>query len=553
MGEKLTPEQKEAYEARDLETGDALSRAGPKKVIVAGPGTGKTHFFKKLFATASEGDKLTLTFINALVEDLSLELRGISDVRTLHGYALSRFKEDRVRIFPGMHKIIRDDGRFLLNQDIDFEKKIHEIDDSEGHLDFYSVRRRYYDHFGYSDIILGLVRLFQKNPDRIPAYSQIVVDEFQDFNQLEVTLIELLSTKSPILVAGDDDQAIYDFKSARPTFIRELHGDGRPDFEFIPLSFCSRSSKVIVDTVNDLVSSATTRGFLNGRVPKAYRYFPSPDKDRESAAEPQIIHKRLEDTQIAWFIAEEINNIATERREKFDVLVISPFTAQCEKIGRGLIGKGFRAVEFKEKESHEISYLDGLRLLLRRRTGAESNLGWRIASRFKLSEEEFRETLQSSVSNSGAPFRAQVPTTTRNLIERDVEILRGVKDKQAVTPDELNTLLESLSLDQHEVKAEYVRDRLLKGRFGTQQYPGVTRIPITATTIQSSKGLSGEYVFITHFDQRYLPGPSGVSDQNICNMLVALTRAEKKVWLISTTDQSSEFLDWINPDRVRHE
>jgi superfamily II DNA or RNA helicase len=49
-----------------------LNSPSKKKVVVAGPGTGKTHLFKKIL----EGKKktLTLTFVNALVEDLSLEL-----------------------------------------------------------------------------------------------------------------------------------------------------------------------------------------------------------------------------------------------------------------------------------------------------------------------------------------------------------------------------------------------------------------------------------------------------------------------------------------------
>jgi DNA replication protein DnaC len=53
-----------------------------KNILVAGPGTGKTFLFKRIL----EGKKkaLTLTFVNSLVEDLSLELYGLSEVRTLH-------------------------------------------------------------------------------------------------------------------------------------------------------------------------------------------------------------------------------------------------------------------------------------------------------------------------------------------------------------------------------------------------------------------------------------------------------------------------------------
>ena len=75
MTEEFTREQKEAREAREAATNRILKDKSNKKVIVAGPGTGKTHLFGELFASKEGATKLTLTFINALVEDLSLALR----------------------------------------------------------------------------------------------------------------------------------------------------------------------------------------------------------------------------------------------------------------------------------------------------------------------------------------------------------------------------------------------------------------------------------------------------------------------------------------------
>lgn len=555
MSESLSKSHKEAQLARDESTKNILTATGDKKVVVAGPGTGKTFLFKEFFATTDGTNKLTLTFINALVEDLSLELRGISEVRTLHGYALGNLPEGQVKVFPDLHAIIRDDGTVLLGEDIDFKKKIHEIDEADGHLEFYSSRRKYYGHFGYSDIILGLVRWFQEKPERIPSYSQIVVDEFQDFNQLEVALIliEQLATKSPIVIAGDDDQAIYNFKSARSDFIREVFGDTKPEYAAFTLPFCSRSTKVIVDCVNDIVRIAVAQGFLNGRVDKRYDYFTCPEKDQESEAEPKIIHRRLEDGQIAWFITKEMDKIAEKRREKFDVLVISPFTGQGEKIGNALIGKGLKSVEFKEKHNKELSYLDGLRLLTQRKTGQQSNLGWRIASRFKLSDEIFSEILMRSKEEDPLPFGRLVPADTKAQIDRDVELLKTIKNKEPISTEEIDTLLNSLSLDQDEIKINHVREELLTGHSTAQGLQAIKKIPITLSTIQSSKGLSSEYVFITHFDSRYIPREGDVTDQDICNMLVALTRARKKVWLLSTTDEPCVFLNWIDKNRIEKE
>jgi hypothetical protein len=74
-------------EERKLHTETILNCNSQKKVVLAGAGTGKTHLFKKILQ--GKKNTLTLTFINALVEDLSLELLGISEVKTLHGLARS--------------------------------------------------------------------------------------------------------------------------------------------------------------------------------------------------------------------------------------------------------------------------------------------------------------------------------------------------------------------------------------------------------------------------------------------------------------------------------
>jgi hypothetical protein len=75
MEDKYTRAQKERQKYIDA----VLSSSSKKKIVVAGPGTGKTFLFKKVLQGKSK--TLTLTFVNSLVEDLSLELNGISDVK----------------------------------------------------------------------------------------------------------------------------------------------------------------------------------------------------------------------------------------------------------------------------------------------------------------------------------------------------------------------------------------------------------------------------------------------------------------------------------------
>lgn len=75
-----------------------LSSTARRKLIVAGPGTGKTFAFGQLFS-AIEGEKLAITFINNLVRELERELGDLADVHTFHGFCrrlLHRIEADGI-------------------------------------------------------------------------------------------------------------------------------------------------------------------------------------------------------------------------------------------------------------------------------------------------------------------------------------------------------------------------------------------------------------------------------------------------------------------------
>jgi superfamily I DNA/RNA helicase len=95
-----------------------VSSSSPKKLIVAGPGTGKTFTFRQAL-TAAGGRGLALTFINNLVRDLETELAEVANAYTFHGfckYLLHRTRVDglttRFCYYPPI--------MFLIAQDMDY-------------------------------------------------------------------------------------------------------------------------------------------------------------------------------------------------------------------------------------------------------------------------------------------------------------------------------------------------------------------------------------------------------------------------------------------------
>jgi superfamily I DNA/RNA helicase len=391
-----------------------LRSPGEKKIVVAGPGTGKTFIFKEILA--GKTNTLILTFVNSLVEDLSLELCAMSEVKTLHGFARSVMARavGSVRVFPKLSWVITEDAEVLRKSKIDFDALFHNRDDQNEHIAFYKRRKSYYGHYGFTDLIYAAVLYLEQNKDRIPSFDQIVVDEFQDFNLLEVSLIDLLASRSPILIAGDDDQSLYFFKSADPTHIRKRYGIDDNLCESFNLPHCSRCTRVIVDSVNDIVRAAVAEGHLKGRIAKPYIYFEAEEKEQDCRRYPKLTHVACFAKQIPFYISTAIREIAENRREKFSVLVIAPTKARCGSVAKALRKKGFKNILYVDEETAKApDLLNGLQLLA---NNSKCNLGWRIAARALLADSEFKTLLQNTDGDGAKSIYELIGDDFGNLV-----------------------------------------------------------------------------------------------------------------------------------------
>lgn len=551
MNDAPQDKYQKAIHERQKHVDAILASTSKKKIVVAGPGTGKTHLFKRILEGKS--NTLTLSFINSLVEDLALELCGLSDVKTLHGFARSALggAAKSVKVFPKLSEVIKEDASILLGKEINFDRLFHTRDDENEHIRFYKRRKDYYDHYGYADIVFAIVKHFESKKEKIPTYEQVVVDEFQDFNKLEVSLIELLAERSPILLAGDDDQALYDFKDASPEHIRLRHGSKDSGYAPFTLPYCSRCTRVIVEAANDVINNAVKNGHLKGRLNKPYQYFEDKRKEWESDQNPKLIHGKLFAAQIPWFIQKQLGEIAKQVRGHFSVLIISPTKIQSRDIVNALKEKGLAGVESVEtRGGNEPTLLDGLKILL---GDGDCNLGWRIASKYFLKKEDFGSLIKQSNSDGAKGVSEIIDSDAKREIVSAIRILKAVRDGKPIDETELDKTFAMVGIAPREIAKNVLRDEITSTaqRVGN---PSIRKIRVKATTIQSSKGLAAEYVFITHFDDQYFiknKDKKRISDQDICNFLVALTRAKRKVFLISTGGKHEPtFVKWIDAGRI---
>ncbi|MHA1170386.1 MAG: UvrD-helicase domain-containing protein, partial [Candidatus Hodarchaeales archaeon] len=442
--------------------------------------------------------------------------------------------------------------KVLLGEDIDFDSLFHNREDNSEHIEFYKSRKAYYDnYYGYSSIIYAAVKLFEDKKSKIPTYQQILVDEYQDFNKLEVSLIELLAEKSPILLAADDDQALYGFKGASPDHIRYRHDVSNTDYQSFTLPYCSRCSRVIVDAVNDILRKAKENGNLQGRIDKQFLYFEEAKKDADSNQFPQLDYAQVHARQIPWFIEQRLTDIAGKQQGLFSCLIIAPTKRQCRAIVSSLRKKGLRNIEsIESKEGQEVTLLDGLRLLM---DDKSSNLGWRIVAMKQLSKKKYEQVLKQTYSDEPSSITDIIGKNIKKDINKLLTIMKKVRKGEQVKDDDLNSALAAVGMSENEIKANALYEKIsnTSQRIGN---PGLRKVPIKVTTIQSSKGLDADFVFITYFDNRYFiknKDKSKISDQDVCNFVVSLTRARKKAYLISSNSNSEPtFLKWINSNRI---
>lgn len=82
-----------------------LDSSDANKLVIAGPGTGKSYLFQEIcaeFHKQGNSDILVLSFINELVVDLKRDLYKKAEVRTLHSFALGQLsRKDKFYLYLG--------------------------------------------------------------------------------------------------------------------------------------------------------------------------------------------------------------------------------------------------------------------------------------------------------------------------------------------------------------------------------------------------------------------------------------------------------------------
>jgi ATP-dependent DNA helicase UvrD/PcrA len=236
--------------------------------ILAGAGSGKTTTITARIARQVEtgafaaGQVLAVTFTDKAAGEMRSRLDALGSpgvrARTFHSAALAQlvhFSGEAPAILASKALVLQPIRRALprpynfrpvreLATEIEWAKNarltpdtyLHGLGDHEPPLPrdlALRVFRRYEEQkarmgrIDFEDVLELTIRLFEERPDALAVfrerYRAFTVDEYQDVNLLQQTLLDLwLGERDDLCVVGDDYQAIYSFTGATPRYLLDM-------------------------------------------------------------------------------------------------------------------------------------------------------------------------------------------------------------------------------------------------------------------------------------------------------------------------------------------
>ena len=161
-------------------------------------------------------------------------------------------REIRNKISDAKNKMLTPDEWFQESLKDYQSQQIHDV------YSYYEERLRAANALDFDDLLLRTLQLFVDHPPVLDYYRQrfqyVHVDEYQDTNPAQYTLVRLLTQESRNLcVVGDDDQSIYGWRGADIRNILDFEQDF-PDTKVIKLEQNYRSTANILDAANQVIA-----------------------------------------------------------------------------------------------------------------------------------------------------------------------------------------------------------------------------------------------------------------------------------------------------------
>jgi DNA helicase-2/ATP-dependent DNA helicase PcrA len=602
----LNPEQREAAETVD----------GPM-LILAGAGSGKTRTVTYRIAHMLDNLRipgksiLAVSFTNKAAAEMKERVGHLVDSKTRKGITLSTFHSLGMRILREDIHHLGYNNLFTIYDQADqtsivrealknyrsgksFERNIilskigllknngvssedftkSKFYDPENNYDgateyvyhYYQDKLQFYNALDFDDILFLVAKLFRNHPDVAKKYSErfkyVMVDEYQDTNNLQFELIQALtSTHSNICVVGDDDQAIYAFRGADISNILNFEKQF-PATKIVKLEENYRSTFPILNLANNVIKENTQRKDKTMRTSKMEGMLPqlwaAGDSDHEAAIIVEEIIK-LQSNSIA------LSDIAILYRSNTQVPPIED-QLRISQVPYNIIG-GQKFYEKKEIKDL-IAYLTVIQntrdeLALRRILNVPNRgIGSVTLNKFLdigtrdrkhlynvLAEDDSNEHIQDFIA---LIKRYQILFNEQPLVQTIHQLVEEIKyydfiEKSYDSAKLANRKREDVKnfiLAADRFQDRYQSDATLKNFVerllladssdSHSSSDGFVKNEVTLMTLHASKGLEYDNVFLVGMEEELLPHKKTIVDNSDINeerrlAYVGITRARKRL------------------------
>ena len=440
----------------------------------------------------------------------------------------------------------------------------------------YQTKLRKNNAVDFDDIILNTVKILSENPDVLSKYQDkfqyILVDEYQDTNNSQYLLINLLAQANRNLcVVGDDDQSIYKFRGENIGNILNFEDD-YSDVQKITLDQNYRSTQNILDAANSVISNNKGRmgkslWTSNGDGNKVFVYTGTNEYDEaryiarqikkhfdeqgsfsdcailyRTNAQSRVIEEMLMRESVPYKVLsglrfydrKEIKDIIAYLRVVYnpndDVSLARIINEPKRKIGNATLEKARNIAREKETSLYDvISHADDYPEF---KTAIKKLLSFSeiIQSLIKLKDTVTIEELTGRILNDTGYMPALVmedTTESKTRIENLGEFISVITEfeKNEETGNTLGEFLENISLvsdidgyDENEDSAVLM-------------------------TIHSAKGLEFPIVFLSGLEEGLFPGMRSMEsdddieeERRLC--YVAITRAKEQLYITKTISRT---------------
>ncbi len=438
--------------------------------------------------------------------------------------------------------------------------------------ELYQRKLRNNNALDFDDIILLTIKLFLDYPDVMEYYQRkfryILVDEYQDTNIAQYTLVSLLSKHfRNLCVVGDDDQCIYRWRGADIRNILDFEKEFR-DAKVIKLEQNYRSTKVILDAANNVIKNNFGRKskklWTENDNGDAIQYFEA-DNERDEAN----------------YITREIERLVNEEgRKNKDFALLYRINAQSRSLEEAFMKAGipyriFGGLKFYDRKEIKdiIAYLRLIQnpsddVALKRiinvpkrgvgnttldtaegiAVGRSCSIFTIISSASEIPELKRPASKLMEFADMIGSFRALSESmSVHELIDAVINKSGILGELKAEETDEAKTRIENIQ----ELISGAIEFESQSEEKGLEAYlANVSLVSdidnldgdndhVVMMTLHSAKGLEFPVVFIPGFEEGVFPGMRSMDseaeleeERRLC--YVGITRAREKLYLTST-------------------